>query len=351
MAIFSFQNRFLLILVLVPLVSGCGYGNHAPAPARVVLYCALDREFAEVVLGDFEKATGLRVVRRFDTEANKSVGLFQELVREAGKPRADVHWNNEPLATLRLQKMGLLESYPSPAGKSYPEQFRAADGSWHAFAARARILIVNTNLVPAADRPRSIFDLTNPRWRKQVAIAKPQFGTTATHAACLFQVWGAEKARKFFRDLKANEVRIVAGNKQVAEGVGVGQFAIGLTDTDDAFLEIKAGRPVAIIAPDRDGPADQGLGTLFLPNTLALLKGGPNPAGGRKLIDYLLGPEVETKLAHSPSRQIPLNPTVKGPLPPEIEAVRGATPMRVNFGQAAELWDEVQHFVKEEFLR
>src|SRR5207253_4816822 len=122
---------------------------------------------------------------RYDTEANKAVGLYEDLIREASRPRCDVHWNNEILATIRLQKQGVLEPYRSAATDAFPPPFRAADDSWHAFAARARIVLVNTDLVPKKDWPTGLKELTHPRWRNRLALAKPQFGTTATEAACL----------------------------------------------------------------------------------------------------------------------------------------------------------------------
>jgi iron(III) transport system substrate-binding protein len=176
-------------------------------------------------------------------------------------------------------------------------------------------------------------------------------GTSATQAACLFQAWGADKARAFYRGLKENGVLIVPGNKQSAEGAGQGHFAVGLTDTDDAMEEVEAGRPVEIVFPDRDAAEGSGLGTLFIPNTVAVIKDCPNPAGARKLVDFLLSPEVEAKLAQSASRQIPLNPNVKAALPKDIEAARTARPLVVDFGRAAELWDEAQTFLRAEFGR
>jgi len=338
----------LVFLCLLPLVAaGCGQ----PAKNRVVVYCAHDREFAEEILDDFARATGLDVVPRYDTEANKAVGLYEDLIRESERPRCDVHWNNEILATMRLQKRGLLEPYRSPAADAFPPQFRADDDSWHAFAARARIILVNTELVPEKERPTGLKDLTQPRWRNRVALAKPQFGTTATEAACLFQAWGADAARAFYEKLHANGVHIVAGNKQVAVGVGQGQFAAGLTDTDDAMAEIDAGWPVALIFPDRAAPAGQEAGTLFLPNTAAAIRGCPNPAGARKLVDYLLSPEVEAKLAQCKSRQIPLNPKVHVALPKEIETPRSVRSLPVNFAAAAGLWPDVQAFLVREFAR
>src|SRR6266436_6190787 len=84
---------------------GC---RHDPS-TRVVVYCAHDREFADDILKDFEKQSGLKVDVIYDTEANKSVGLSDRLIREAPQPRCDVHWNNEILATIRLQQKGILQ--------------------------------------------------------------------------------------------------------------------------------------------------------------------------------------------------------------------------------------------------
>jgi iron(III) transport system substrate-binding protein len=339
----------LLLSAFCLLCTGC---SRQP---RVVLYCAQDREFAEQILADFTGQTGVPVVPRYDSEANKAVGLFEDLVREAPRPRCDVHWNNEILATIRLQRQGILEPYQSPSAAPYPSALRAKDHTWTGFAARARVLIVNTKRlrerdIPQAQWPRSLLDLTAPRWKDQLAMAKPVAGTSATQAACLFQVWGKDKARTWYLQLKANGVQLVAGNKQVAEGVGQGQYLFGLTDTDDAIAEVEAGRPIRIVFLDADASPDSKLGTLYIPNTVAVIRSCPNPEGARRLVDYLLSAEVESKLAESASKQIPQNPKVRAKLPPQIQTPQTARALPVDFERAAELWDEVQSFMTKEFL-
>ena len=96
---------------------------------------------------------------------------------------------------------------------------------------------------------------------------------------------------------------MLSGNKQVATAVGSGQLVFGLTDTDDAMGEVAAGSPVVIVYPDRK--PDE-LGTLFIPNTLALIKGSPRPDAAKALASYLLSPNIETELATGRSAQIPL---------------------------------------------
>jgi iron(III) transport system substrate-binding protein len=342
-------SALLSLAALVVAAVGC-----SESKPKVVLYSAQDPEFAEEVLPEFTQQTGIHVATKYDTEANKSVSLYAELIQEKNRPRCDVHWNNEILATIRLQRQGLLEPYESPAAATYPTWTKAKDHTWQAFASRARVLLVNTQMIPdPKKRPHSLLDLTDARWKGKVGMAKPQFGTTATQAACLFEVLGSDKAKEFYRGLKKNDVQLVAGNKQAAQGVSQGQFAVGMTDTDDAIIEVLAGKPVTIILPDRDGHPDHPrMGTLFIPNTLAVIRACPNPEGARKLVDYLLGSPVEKKLAESESHQIPLNPNVQAALPKEIERPQGAggpvKPMQVDFEKATDLWEEVQSFLRNE---
>jgi len=78
------------------------------------------------------------------------------------------------------------------------------------------VLVLNTKLlrergIDEADWPRSLNDLTHPRWKNQVAMSKPIAGTSATQAACLFQAWGKDAAKAWYRALRDNGVQAGAG--------------------------------------------------------------------------------------------------------------------------------------------
>jgi iron(III) transport system substrate-binding protein len=136
----------------------------------------------------------------------------------------------------------------------------------------------------------------------------------------------------------------LSGNKQVAQSVGAGRLAIGLTDTDDALVEIENGSPVTIVYPDQ---GDGQMGTLYIPNTLAIIKGSPNPDAAENLVDYLLSADVERALADGPSAQIPLRPGVKAS--PRVKAPPEIRPMDVDWEKAADKWDTAAAFLTEEF--
>jgi iron(III) transport system substrate-binding protein len=121
-------------------------------------------------------------------------------------------------------------------------------------------------------------------------------------------------------------------------------LAFGLTDTDDALGELENGLPVAIIYPDSK---PEQLGTLFIPNTLALLKGSPHAKEAEALAIDLLNPDVEEKLAKGPSAQIPLNRRVTMKL--RVETPASVHAMSVDFEAAADLWEKVANYIVTEF--
>jgi len=279
-----------LVIVCFLLFSLTSCTNHAES--TVVVYTSVDQPYSEPIFEAFEQQTGIHVLAIYDAEAAKTTGLVSRLSAESANPQADVFWSSEIAQTLWLQDEGLLAVYQSPVAEDIPAAFRDPQGYWSGLGYRARVIIVNTTRVAPEDYPQTLADLLDPKWGAgEVGLANPLFGTTATHAAALYASWGPQPALAFFQQLEAQGVRIVDGNSVVRDMVANGDLKLGLTDTDDANVAIQAGKPVVVIFPDQ-----QGEGTLAIPNTVALVAGGPNPAQGQALIDYLLSPAVEAQL-------------------------------------------------------
>ena len=87
----------------------------------------------------------------------------------------------------------MLASYRSPSAKGIPDALIDPEGDWTGFSARIRVIAYNTKVVKAVDAPKSIFDLADPKWKRQVAIADPRFGSTSFHVAALYALVGDEK--------------------------------------------------------------------------------------------------------------------------------------------------------------
>ncbi|HMS16205.1 MAG TPA: extracellular solute-binding protein [Planctomycetota bacterium] len=309
-----FQRTALSILLCLPfallLTASC---SDSGSKKEVVLYTSLNEPTASAVLKIFEERTGIRVILRTDTERDKTVGLVAALLEERSNPQADVFWNSEVANTVRLKEAEVLEALtPPPAGhEEIPARYKDPELVWFGFAARARVLMVNTDLVPVEERPTSIRDILDPKWAGRTGIVRPVTGTTLTHVTALFELWGDETTNAFLDQVQAAKVNLPPGNGRLARLVGEGALAFGLTDSSDYRLVKNEGFPVDAIYPDQDS-----LGTLVLPNTVARVRGGPNPEHARALIEFLLSKDAEEILAFHPRGHIPLKPGVKHP--PEV---------------------------------
>ncbi len=270
-------------------MSGCGASKE-----EVVVYTAVDEVFSESILDAFEQETGIQVKPVYDTEANKTTGLVNRLIAEKDHPVCDVFWNNEFIQTIDLERQGVLEAYASPSAEDIPDYYKSENSMWTALGGRARVFLVNKDLLPEDEFPESVDDFVNGKYDgKKLAIAYPMFGTTKTMAAALYAQWGEEKGREYFEKIAALGVNVVDGNSVTKDMAVSGQAAIGFTDSDDAREAIKDGANVAMVYPDQ---GDGEMGTLITPSTVALIKGAPNGENARKLIDFLLKESTERKL-------------------------------------------------------
>ncbi len=306
-----------LRFVIVPIFSFCMVvyllGRWATSDSPLIVYCAHDAIHAEKVLRDFEKRTGIRVAIRFDTEATKSLGLVELLVREKDAPRCDVFWNNELLGTLDLAERGILEPYQGAGFARMPTAFKDSAGRWVGFAARLRVLICRDGVAdaePAVRLNRGVLALPDA---SRMAIAKPLYGTTLTHYSVLWYTWGGARLQAWHRDWRQRGVRELNGNAAVKDAVAGGVCDFGFTDTDDFFDAKDAGKPVAMLPVRLENGA-----TICIPNTVAIIHGTKRVAEARKLVDFLLSEDTELALANSKSRQVPLGPVPAERLPAEV---------------------------------
>jgi iron(III) transport system substrate-binding protein len=325
------QISLALFAVLVLFVAACGQ-------ADVTIYCALDQVHSGPFIRKFEEKTGLTVKAQYDLEAVKTVGLVNRIVDEESNPKCDVFWNNELVHTVRLKKMGLLAPYQSPSAADIPDRFKDAEGYWTGFAARARVLILNTDLATATfpDQgawPTATKDLLDPKWKGQVGMAKPLAGTTLTHMSVLWSMKGPDFVKAFWTGFTENGGKMATGNANLMKLVSDGRYTFGYTDTDDCRKAQLEGKPVKRIFPDQALDGDV-VGCLVIPNSVSLIKNGPNPENGKALIDFILSIEVEEALANGPSAQMPVRKSV--PRPDYVKSAEELVTMDVDWEKVAD---------------
>lgn len=290
-------------------------GPTTAAGGQVVLYTSVDDFLVRPIVAQFEQESGVKVLLVTDTEATKTTGLIERIRAEKDAPRADVWWSSESLGTQQLARERLLEPFIPRATADFPQGWPAGlkgdDGTWYGFAQRARVIVYSTNRFSKSTAPTRLRDLADPKHIGRVGMARPQFGTTRTQIAYLIATEGEEATRLWLSNLVGNGVKLYDGNASVVRAVAFGEIDFGLTDTDDVLAGKANSWPVemAFEVADKPNAKVAGLpshGTLVIPNTVAKIKGGPNPNQSTRLVNFILSAPIERTLAQSASGNIPI---------------------------------------------
>jgi iron(III) transport system substrate-binding protein len=325
------MRRLTLLITTLLCIFALASCKSRPEQRTVVIYCAADQEYAEPILADFEKSTGIKVLARYDTEASKTLGLVQKIRVEANRPVADVFWSGEVFHTIRLAKDGLLQPHTSPAVAGWPAQFKDKDGLWYGFGLRSRAIAYNMRRVSAEEAPKSLEDVLEPKWKGRIVMARFQFGTTCGQIASWFAQYGPQRASEMLKALKANEVQLVDGNASAVREVATGKADICFTDTDDVYAIQRNGMLVGMNFLDQGGR-----GSLVFPNTAMILKGAPHPSEAAALVDYLLSKDNEMAMLRSDSHNWP----VRGTSDPEFQKYAITRQLDVSYEDVANNIDQ-----------
>ena len=297
----------LCAAALIQFLSGC---NNQPQN-RVVIYCSVDDVYARPLVAELEKQTGLKFDVLYDVEAAKTAGLANRIRAERRRPRADIFWSSALLQTLLLDREGLFQEYVPPNAHDIPPAFKERFGAWTGVGVRRRVIVYNSKV---ANPPQTLEALLQPRFKNQITISDPAFGTGSDAAAALYVRWGEKKTLDYFRALKKNGVRVVPGNGVVAERVAKGDLMAGLTDLDDHLAQVREtqrDKTRAISVAPYIEPLE--INAIAIPGSVALIKGGPNAENAKKVIDALVSVEFEKRFVQAMPGVEPLrnNPDLK----------------------------------------
>ncbi len=251
--------------------------NAATASAgEVVLYSSNQPELLEVIAQGFKEKTGhtLTSVRMGTGEAMK------RLAAERENPLCDVFWSGD-VSVLDNAKSDFA-AYKSPEAQVLDPAMIEKDGLWTASNTHLMVFMVNTDLIPEADMPKSWAELLDPRWKGKIVMANPEkSGTAYAQAYGVYKMFGDEGLKKL-----VDNAAVLDSSSLVYKGTADGEFALGITMEYAAYRYVAGGsKNVKIVYP-----AD---GVISAPEGAAVIRNCKHPDEARQLMDYLLSREVE----------------------------------------------------------
>ena len=148
--------------------------------------------------------------------------------------------------------------------------------------------LINTNLIPPGEEPKSYQDLLDPKWKGKIVFQTPGRGGTGSG---WFRATHRHLGLKYMRAL-AKQVVIVAKVNDTPQGVVRGQYPIGLAaSTTRTRRLINEGAPVKFLQP-KEGSHMASQGTCFILNA-------PHPNAAKLFYHWFYTKEGQTIYATS----------------------------------------------------
>ena len=269
---------------------------------ELTVFSGRDEELVGHVLDAFECASGINVLTNFGDPTD----LALTLVEQGDRTPADVFLSKSPGSVGFLQNEGFLQPLSDSVLELVSEENAAANDTWVGITGRQRVLVYNSETVSADDLPDSIFDLTDERFRGQVAIP-------ATNGS--FQDWftvfraqeGDDVAARWLADMVANDAIVTESNRPTVDAVGRGEYQFGLVNHYYNFQQAEA------LGDDHQALnhtfATGDIGSLNIVTAAGITSTSENVDAATQLIEFMLSEPSQTYFT-TDSLEYPLSASV-----------------------------------------
>ena len=260
------------------------------AQQKLVIYTSNESTLNEFASAAFNRETGIKV----DLISAGSGVVIKRIQAEKDRPQGDIIWGTS--RSLLQTNKAYFQPYASKNIDAIPAEYRDPDNLWIGNNLHLLVILQNTKALPANEGPKTWDDLLNPKYKGKIAIPDPaNSGSAYTTVTMLVDLWGGGDAGwKKVRALFAN-MKVLNRSSLVFQGVGNGEYPLGVSLEYAGYLWSNNGAPVKTIYP-----AD---GTYAAPEGVAIIKGGPNPESAKKFVDWINRKEVREMILKTTFRR------------------------------------------------
>jgi len=309
------------------LLSACGGGTDeaggnsgdtvAGSTEPVVVYSGRAEELVAPLFEQFTEETGIPVEVRYGDTAE----LAAQIIEEGDASPADLYFGQDAGALGALDAAGQCAALPAAIAETVPAVYRAADGNWTGITGRARVIAYDSSQLSADEVPTSVFELTDPKWRGQVAIA-PTNGSFQAFVTAMRVAAGDDATREWLQGLVDNDAQIYEKNSLIRDAVDAGEVQLGLINHYYWYQKAaEVGEDEMNVQLAFTEPGDPG--TLVNVAGACVITPSDNQQGAGELLTWMMTEPIQQWFVEN-TYEYPLTPGVAGPSGvPAIEQVQG----------------------------
>ena len=304
------------LTVLVAACSGPQQGTETSTPAdadaappqELVVYTSRNEQLVKPLFDRYTRETGVKITYLTD----KAPPLMERLRAEGSRTPADVFITVDAGNLWQATNLGLLQPLDSPVLQAnIPENLRDPENRWFGLSVRARTLIHNPAVTPAASLS-TYEDLADPKWRGKLCLRTSASVYNQSLVATMIARLGAERAEQVVQGWVANlAAPPFANDTAVIEAVAAGRCDVGIVNSyylgralrDDPAL------PVTVFWPNQGTTGADASGVHVDVSGAGVTTHADNVAGARAFIEWLSAGEAQGMYANE-NLEYPANPQV-----------------------------------------
>ena len=289
-----------ILLIILSIVT-----QALPAAESLVIYSGRSDKLVKPVIDQFSKETGIEVI----LHAGKSPSLLSKLKLEGDRTSADLFLSNDAGTLETGRQLDLFQAVDSAIAERIPANYRAEDNKWIGLAARARVLVINTNLVKP-DQIKSVFDLADPAYKDKIGITPATNDSFIAGVTVYTEKLGEQKVTQWLKGVKHNAGNhVFEKHRAIVKDVAEGKLAVGLVNHYYIFrhLDNEPDAPIKMLLPDQ-GASD--IGIAWNVSGIAWVKHSHKKDSVNKLLDYLSSHQGQALLARL-NREYPVSAGVE----------------------------------------
>lgn len=283
----------------------------------IVVYSGRNEELVGPLFEEFTTETGIPVEVRYGDTAE----LAAQIIEEGDASPADLYFGQDAGALGALDAAGQCAALPAEIADTVPAAYRSADGTWTGVTGRARVIAYDSSQLRADEVPTSVFDLTDPKWKGQVAIA-PTNGSFQAFVTAMRVAAGDDATREWLQGIIDNDAQIYEKNSLIRDAVDAGEVQLGLINHYYWYQRAaEVGEDAMNVQLAFTEPGDPG--TLVNVAGACVIAPSDNQAGANELLTWMLSEDIQQWFVEN-TFEYPLTPGVAGPVGvPTIEEVQG----------------------------
>jgi iron(III) transport system substrate-binding protein len=290
----------------------------------VTVYSGRGESLVGPLLEKVEAETGVKVEVQYGGTAE----LATRLIAEGEASPADVFLAQDPGHLGALAERGVLAKLPDDLLSQVAPAYRDDGGHWIGTSGRLRVLVVHTGRVPEGERPQSLRELADPKWKGRLGWA-PGNGSFQAHVSALRSIWGEDETRRWLEGVKANAPTVYPKNSPQVEAAGAGAIDIGWVNH---YYLYKFDHKALSVANHSFAPGDAG--NIMMLSGAGVRKGSKNEAAALKVVSFLVSETAQQHFAQE-TKEYPTRPGV--PTHPEVPPIDPAAVAAVSQAALADI--------------